>query len=163
MSQPTTTAPTSLTQDVLDVARASHVAVGTSDRWGENCVAWVESKGAPCRKARHEGYLCKRHNTVAANRQEKAHAQRKARIEQRRKKQEDALALHGDQWRERLDRVNEEIERRTGAVADDTAATRGHVHPSIRKKMVAKFSDSNVARVGELFKMKEELEAKLGI
>ncbi|WP_018296490.1 hypothetical protein [Corynebacterium lubricantis] len=145
-----------------DIALAAQVAIGGPDRWGDRCPAWIESKNRMCGRLRAQGYLCKLHNTVATRRLERATATTKAKREAIKQKRQERYNRHIDKWREQLKRVDAELERRTGSPSNDRAAYGGNVHPSIRRKQEAQFSDSNVKRVGELLELKRGLEREIG-
>ena len=133
------------------------VTVTPKDRWGDTCVAWVESRGQKCGKERSEGFLCPMHTKVAKRRLEKRQAKETADLA---RKQMYHIA-NRKQWQEQLAKVDAEIERRTGVLTTDRAAYGGVGVPAIEKHNLRQFSDSNVERVGELMRQKKDLEQKL--
>ena len=133
------------------------VTVTPKDRWGDTCVAWVESRGQKCGKDRSEGFLCPMHTKVAKRRLEKRQAKETAYLA---RKQMHHIA-NRKQWQEQLAKVDAEIERRTGVLTTDRAAYGGVGVPAIEKHNLRQFSDSNVERVGELMRQKKDLEQKL--
>lgn len=141
-----------------DQAVALQVALPVPDTWRDGCVAWVDSKDAQCRKPRKEGLLCTRHHNVAEKRFAAEVAKREAQAEKRAAKRREQLP----QWRAELERVRAEIERRDPAPHPDRAAYGGAMHPSIRKQQLARLSDSNVQRMGELVRRHEQLEKLIG-
>ena len=146
-----------------DLALATYVAIPNPNNWTDGCTAWVESRDAQCGKPRTEGFLCKRHHTTAVKRMEKNRAETVAKQEKRMSERAESIRVNGKEWMDRLDRVNSELNRRTGSLVKDRAATGGNVHPSIKKKVLGQFSDSNVSRVAELLRIKGDLERKLGL
>ena len=133
------------------------VTITPKDRWGDTCVAWVESRGEQCGKMRSEGFLCPMHTKVAQRRLDKRKAKEAAYLA---RKQRYHIA-NRKQWQEQLAKVDAEIERRTGVLTTDRAAYGGVGVPAIEKHNLRQFSDSNVERVGELMRQKEDLEQKL--
>ena len=133
------------------------VTVTPKDNWGDTCVAWVESRGQKCGKERSEGFLCPMHTKVAKRRLEKRQAKETAYLA---RKQMYHIA-NRKQWQEQLAKVDAEIERRTGVLTTDRAAYGGVGVPAIEKHNQRQLSDSNVERVGELLRQKEDLEQKL--
>ena len=133
------------------------VTITPKDRWGDTCVAWVESRGEQCGKTRSEGFLCPTHTKVAQRRLEKRQAKEAAYLA---RKQRYYIA-NRKQWQEQLAKVDAEIERRTGVLTTDRAAYGGVGVPAIEKHNLRQFSDSNVERVGELMRQKKDLEQKL--
>ena len=146
--------------DNRSIALAAQVAIGTTDRWPSDCVAWVDSRDAHCGKKRAQGFLCTRHHNVAVKRYDKLikdHEQRQERIKAHRE-------AHREEWEAKLATVNAELNRRTGAHDTiETAAIAGNVHPSIQKKKLSYLSDGNVAAVGKLLREQKDLHSKLGI
>lgn len=133
------------------------VTVTPKERWGDTCVAWVESRGEKCGKPRSEGFLCAMHVKVAQRRLGKRKAKEAAYLA---RKQMYHIA-NRKQWQEQLAKVDAEIERRTGVLTTDRAAYGGVGVPAIEKHNQRQLSDSNVERVGELLRQKRDLEQKL--
>lgn len=127
------------------------------DRWGDTCVAWVESRGEECGKSRSEGFLCPMHTKVAKRRLDKRKAKEAALLERKKKYHE----ANREKWEQQLAKVDAEIERRTRVLTTDRAAYGGVRVPAIEKHKLRQLSDSNVKRVGELLRQKEDLEQKL--
>lgn len=149
--------------DHTPLSLATRVAIGAPGSWGDGCAAWVDSRDAQCGKPRAEGYLCTRHHTVAVRRMK---GQKKARVEEvekREQQRQERLEKHGDRWRAQLARVEAELERRTGVLTTDRAAYGGVGATSVAKHNMKQFSDSNVKRVGELIRQRDDLRRKLGI
>ena|SRR5699024_2448858 len=142
-----------------DIALASTLALGPPRSWMDGCAAWVDSRDEQCGKPRTEGYLCTRHNKVATR-----HLEKKKRAAEKRKQQrQERLDKHGAKWRAQLARVEAELERRTGVLTTDRAAYGGVGATSVAKHNAKQFSDSNVKRVGELIRQRDDLRRKLGI
>ena len=141
-----------------DWALASMVAVTPPDRWGEKCVAWVESRDAECGKDVKHGFLCARHTTVAKRRWEKQRAKRQSRQEQRAQHR----AKHLPEWRAELDRIDTELARRTRPLTTDRAFSGGVGTDQHQKHLGRQFSDANVERVGTLLRRRQALEALIG-
>ena len=133
------------------------VTLTPKDRWGDTCVAWVESRGEQCGKTRSEGFLCPMHTKVAQRRLDKRKAKEAAYLERKKKYHE----ANREKWEHQLEKANAEIERRTGVLTTDRAAYGGVGVPAIEKHNLRQFSDSNVERVGELLRQKKDLEQKL--
>lgn len=133
------------------------VTITPKDRWGDTCVAWVESRGEQCGKTRSSGFLCPTHTKVAQRRLDKHKAKEAAYLERKKKYHE----ANREKWEEQLEKVDAEIERRTGVLTTDRAAYGGVGVPAIEKHNLRQFSDSNVERVGELLRQQKGLEQKL--
>lgn len=142
-----------------DIALASTLALGPPRSWVDGCAAWVDSRDEQCGKPRKEGYLCARHHKVAERHLEK----KKHATEKRKRQRQERLDKHGDRWRAQLARVEAELERRTGVLTTDRAAYGGVGATSVAKHNAKQFSDSNVKRVGELIRQRDDLRQKLGI
>lgn len=142
----------------LAVVLASLVAVTPPDRWGDGCVAWVESRGATCGKDVMFGFLCARHVKVAQRRWEKEGAERVRQARQRAQRREEKMHV----WVDELERVDAEIARRTAPLTTDRAFSGGVGTPQHRKHLLRQFSDSNVQRVGELARRRRTLEILIG-
>ena len=140
-----------------DLSLALQVALGNQKNWEDGCVAWVESRYSQCGKKRSEGFLCSRHISVAKRRAEA----RAAKLEAYQARKKLFHDKHISEWRERLDRVEAELERRTGVLTTDRAAYGGVGTPAIARHNQRQFSDSNIERVGELIREKESLESKI--
>lgn len=142
-----------------DRALAMQVALRLDD-WtaAQGCPAWIDSADRQCGRPPAEGYLCRRHHTVAVRRLEKDQARRQAAAEKRAAHR----AANLPAWRAELARVEAEIERRDRPVVADRAAVGGVVHPSIRKRQLAALSDTNVKRMAELYRRHDELTRKIG-
>lgn len=142
----------------LNTALASMVAITPPDRWGKQCVAWVESRDAECGKDVKHGFLCARHTTVAKRRWEKQQAKRQSREEQRTQHR----AQHMPEWLAERDRIDAEITRRTEPLTTDRAFSGGVGTGQHKKHLRRQFSDSNVERVGALLRRRETLDALIG-
>lgn len=142
----------------IDTAFALMVAVTPPDRWGEKCVAWVESRDAVCGKDVKHGFLCARHYTVAQRRWEKQQAKREAQEKQRAQYR----AQHMPEWLAERDRIDAEITRRTKPLTTDRAFSGGVGTAQHKKHVQRQFSESNVQRVGELARRRQKLEALIG-
>ena len=140
-----------------DLSLALQVALDNQKNWKEGCVAWVESRDSQCGKKRSEGFLCPRHISVAKRRAEV----RAAKLEAYQARKKLFHDRHIDEWRERIEKVEAEIERRTGVLTTDRAAYGGVGVPAVARHNQRQFSDSNVERVGELLRQKKDLEQKL--
>lgn len=141
-----------------DRALASMVAITPPDRWGEKCVAWVESRDAECGKDAKHGFLCARHATVAKNRWEKQQAKRQA----QKQKRAQHRAEHITEWRAELSRIDAELTKRTQPLTTDRAFSGGVGTGQHRKHLRRQFSDANVERVGALLQRRQTLEAMIG-
>lgn len=140
-----------------DLSLALQVALDNQNNWQDGCVAWVESRGEQCGKTRSEGFLCTAHTKVAQRRLDKRKAKEAAYLERKKKYHE----ANREKWEQQLEKVNAEIERRTGVLTTDRAAYGGVGVPAIEKHNQRQFSDSNVERVGELMRQQKDLEQKL--
>lgn len=134
------------------------VAITPPDRWGETCVAWVESRDAECGKDVKHGFLCSRHATVANRRWEKQQAKRQARQEQRAQHR----SKHLPEWRAELDRIDAELAKRTKTLTTDRAFSGGVGTKQHKSHLRRQFSDSNVKRVGALLSRHQTLETLIG-
>ena len=98
-----------------------------------HCPAWIESKGAECRRPATDGLLCKRHHHVAERRLTAAVQRRQAEAV---KATEKAPAR-----RARLASIEERIARLEGRLSHpdttDTAAYGGAVNPRIQARREA--------------------------
>ena len=145
--------------DTKAIALASTLALDPPRSWVDGCAAWVDSRDEQCGKPRSEGYLCTRHHKVATR-----HLERKrAAAEKRKQQRQERLEKHGDRWRAQLARVEAELERRTGMATTDRAAYGGVGAKQLRTAKGRGFSHSNVKRVGELIRQRDDLRRKLGI
>ena len=142
----------------LDTALASMVSVTPPDRWGTQCVAWVESRDSECGKDTKHGFLCTRHTTVAKRRLEKQIAKRGAQEEQ----YAQYRAQHMPEWLAERDRIDVEIAKRTEPLTTDRAFSGGVGTGQHKKHLRRQFSDSNLERVGALLRRRETLEALIG-
>ena len=122
-----------------DRALASMVAIMSPDRWGTQCVAWVESRDTECGKGATNGFLCSRHTTVAQHR-----------------------AQHITEWRAELARIDTELTKRTQPLTTDRAFSGGVGIKKHRKHLRRQFSDANTERVGALLQRRQTLEALIG-
>lgn len=140
------------------LALADQVAL-RMDNWNpeQGCPAWIESADRQCGKPNTEGYLCKRHHTVAVRRYEDHLLRERTKQERREAWREKNLPL----WRAELAKVDAEIERRDQPVVRDRAVG-GVVHPSIRTRQRALISDSNVKLMAALWRKHEELRRLIG-
>lgn len=134
------------------------VAITPPDSWGNQCVAWVESRDAECGKETKHGFLCPRHNTVAKRRWEKQQAKRQAREQKRAQHR----AQHITEWLAERDRIDAEIAKRTQPLTTDPAFSGGVGAGQHRKHLRRQFSDANVERVGTLLRRRQTLEALIG-
>lgn len=141
-----------------DRVLASMVAITPPDRWGKQCVAWVESRDTECGKNVKHGFLCPRHTTVAKRRWEKQQAKRQARQEQRAQHRSKRLP----EWRAELDRIDAELAKRTKTLTTDRAFSGGVGTKQHKSHLRRQFSDSNVERVGALLRRRQTLEALIG-
>lgn len=142
-----------------DTALALQVALARTDGWSKtHCVAWVDSKDAPCGKPRKEGLLCTRHHNVAVKKFDAYVTKTKQQQATRAAKRQENLP----RWREELAKVRAEIDRRDPPRIGDRAAYTGAVHPSIAKKRRAALSDSNVQRMAQLWRRHDELVSLIG-
>lgn len=141
-----------------DQALASMVAITPPDRWGKQCVAWVESRDTECGKDTKHGFLCPRHTTVAKRRWEKHQAKRQAREQQRAQHR----AQHITEWLAERDRIDAELAKRTQPLTTDRAFSGGVGTKKHRKHLSRQFSDANVERVGALLRRRQTLEVLIG-
>lgn len=117
------------------------------------CVAWMEAADRRCSKDRTEGYLCKRHHTVALKRVPKA----LAKIEQDEARSQAAAerrAERAPKLRERLAKIDAEIAHRTRERTTDMAV--------INTPLRTRLSDSQIARVAQLYRDREAIVRQLG-
>lgn len=147
-----------------EIALVSMVALGSPDRWrATGCVAWMEAAERVCGRDRAEGLLCKRHRGVAERRLAAEVAKERTRRAKAQERRAEQLQRHGDRWRAELERVEARMR-----VLDpppettDPAAYRGAVHPSIRRRQVARFSDARVQEMCRLLDRAAVLRRKLG-
>ena len=143
--------------DKTELALASYVALRMDDyRQEHGCPAWVESRGEQCGRKpfKEDGALCKRHRTVASNRHQKS--VEKFQQQQARRKAYQQAKL--PEWTAELEKVEADIQRYGSLDIDDPAATRGYTHPSIRRKQMNLFSDTNVQRMARLTRRAQELQ-----
>lgn len=141
-----------------DRALASMVAITPPDRWGEKCVAWIESRDAECGKDAKHGFLCAQHTTAAKRRWEKEKAKRQA----QKQKRAQHRAQHITEWRAELARIDAELTRRTRPLTTDRAFSGGVGTRKHRKHLRRQFSDANVERVGALLRRRQVLESLIG-
>lgn len=141
-----------------DRALASMVAIMSPDRWGTQCVAWVESRDTECGKGATNGFLYSRHTTVAKRRWEKQKAKRQAQEKQRAQHR----AQHITEWRAELARIDTELTKRTQPLTTDRAFSGGVGIKKHRKHLRRQFSDANTERVGALLQRRQTLEALIG-
>lgn len=153
------------TTEQKKIALASMLALGQPTNWHPTgCVAWVESADRVCARTRAEGLLCKRHHTVAVRRFAAEVEREKTRRAKWRAHREEQLARHGDRWRAELAKIEARMR-----VLDpppettDRAAYGGAVHPSIRRRQIARMSDARVEEMARLIRRAEVLRSKLGI
>lgn len=142
----------------FDRALASMVAITPPDRWGETCVAWVESRDEECRKSVKQGFLCPRHTTVAKRRWEKQKTKRQAQEQKR----AHYRAQHMAEWLAERGRIDAELIRRTQPITTDRAFSGGVGTGQHRKHLRRQFSDANVECVGALLRRRQTLEALIG-
>lgn len=64
---------------ISDNGLAALVTTRPPDGWADGCVAWVAVRDAQCGRPRAEGWLCRRHHTVAWRRATRALRVRQAR------------------------------------------------------------------------------------
>lgn len=137
---------------------ASHVGIG---HWADNpdCVAWMDTAEKVCGKPRVEGFLCRRHHTVAVKRAEAAAL--KAAVEKLAalKRRERMLP----KWRAELARIEARM-----AVLDppplttDRAAYAGAQHAAVTRHQRRALSDARVAEMAALVARAEQLRRKIG-
>jgi CDGSH-type Zn-finger protein len=134
-----------------DEALATLVVVGPLTPG--TCNAWLESAGRRCGKSETQPYLCGRHVTVALRRAEVA-AEKGA---QAAAKRASWRAENVPKMRAELDRVRAEIQR----LDPPSVAPLDHgvLNVPLRKRML---SDSKVARLADLHRRREHLEAIVG-
>lgn len=143
---------------IPDVVLASVVAVTPPDRWGDGCVAWVDSRGSECGKDVKQGFLCARHVKVAQRRWDKECSWRAHEARLRARRREEKVHM----WRDELAEIDAEIARRTAPLTTDRAFSGGVGTSQHRKHLLRQFSDSNVQRVGELARRRRTLEILIG-
>lgn len=141
-----------------DRALASMVAITPPDRWGKQCVAWVESRDTECGKDVKQGFLCARHTTVAKRRWEKQKAKRQTQEQKR----AHYRAQHMTEWLAELARIDAELTKRTQPLTTDRAFSGGVGTKKHRKHLRRQFSDANTERVGALLQRRQTLEALIG-
>lgn len=137
---------------------AMYVAIPRPEAWLDGCVAWIDSADRQCRKPRTVGLLCTRHHNTATRRMEKQSEKEKTQAARRSAFRNEHLAT----WTARLATVEAELRRRTSPMTTDRAAFGGVTHPSIERKRLGQLSDSNVQRVGELIRERDDLIRKIG-
>lgn len=145
---------------------ASTVLIGAFDSILDNyetrmgCVAWIDASDRRCGKE-SAGYLCKRHEAVAARRWEKHAAKVAAQAEERERIRVARRQFDLPKWQDELARVEAQINRLDPPRPDDRAAYTGIVHPSIRRQQRAALSDSKVQKMAALWARHEELSRKI--
>lgn len=129
------------------------------------CQHWIgsDATGRMCDAVVVEGALpyCSKHREIQRRRAVKEAEKRRA---QRARADAAWMERNGyrlGSWRTQLERAEAEYERRTSSPVNDRAAYGGASHPSIRRQQLASFSDTNVARVGELSRIIERLRADI--
>lgn len=143
-----------------EIALASYVALRV-DGWESwtSCPAWVESADRKCGRELIDGtLLCKRHRTVAVSRQLKA--AEKANDNHAKKAAYRAEML--PRWREKLARVEADIERYGASPVSDRAAVGGATHPAVMAAQARHLSDSNVERMAGLWRTHRLLTDLIG-
>lgn len=125
MSEPTTRQKALAAQVILPMAPLPETA--------GHCPAWIESKGAECRRPATDGLLCRRHHHVAERRLTAAVQKRQAEAAKAREKDPARRA--------RLASIEERIARLEGRLSrpdtTDTAAYGGAVNPRIQARREA--------------------------
>ena len=152
------TAPTTLQK-----ALAAQVALPLAQlpETAGHCPAWIESKGAECRRPATDGLLCRRHHHVAERRLTAA-------IEKRQAKAAKAAAK-APARRARLAEIEERIARLQSRLSrpdtTDTAAYGGAVNPRIQaRREAAMMRDVEIgAELHRLTRQAESLRSLLGV
>ena len=143
--------------DAMDLALT--VALPRPERWGASCPAWIESADRKCGKPRTEGYLCKRHHTVAVRRLAVRREVDARQSEQAAERRARNLPL----WREELARIEKRMAALDPPLATtDRAAYGGVLHPSIVRERARRWSDSRVEEMARLVNRAEDLRRWIG-
>ena len=126
-----------------------------------HCPAWIESKGAECRRPATDGLLCRRHHNVAERRLAAAVQKRQAEAAKAREK--------APARRARLAAIEERIARLQSRLSHpdttDTAAYGGAVNPRIQaRREAAMVRDVETgAELHRLTRQAESLRSLLGV
>lgn len=146
--------------DLSEKALASYVALRVDD-WApeQGCAAWLESAERTCTKPVVEGaMLCKRHRNISLKREQAARVKQKEQ-----KVRRDAYRAENlPKWRAERELIEAQMERYGSPATTDRAAYGGATHPSIRRKQLQQFSDTNVRRMADLSKRWQRLTEQIG-
>ena len=146
--------------DVGEKALASYVALRIDD-WNisQGCVAWVGSRQSTCAKP-PAGYslLCTRHRNVALKREQKARIKQKEQADRTKAYRAENLP----KWRAERELIEAQMDHYGSPATTDRAAYGGATHPSIRRKQLQQFSDTNVRRMARLSERWQKLTELIG-
>jgi len=146
--------------DVGEKALAGYVALRIDD-WSpeRGCCAWVESRGSTCGKQPVESaMLCTRHRNVALKREQAARVKHKEQAARR----DSYRAENLPKWRAERELIETQMNHYGSPATTDRAAYGGATHPSIRRKQLQQFSDTNVKRMARLSERWQKLTELIG-
>ena len=143
-----------------EIALASYVALRVDD-WDESrgCAGWVNSRESTCSKPPVEGsMLCKRHRNVALKREQAARIKQKEQADRTKAYRAENLP----KWRAERELIEAQMDHYGSPATTDRAAYGGATHPSIRRKQLQQFSDTNVKRMARLSERWQKLTELIG-
>ena len=146
--------------NVGEKALASYVALRVDD-WdiSRGCVGWLESRGTTCRKPPvKDSMLCTRHRNLALKREQKARIKQKEQADRTKAYRAENLP----KWRAERELIEAQMDHYGSPATTDRAAYGGATHPSIRRKQLQQFSDTNVQRMARLSERWQKLTELIG-
>ena len=146
--------------DVGEKALASYVALRIDDwRPEHGCPAWIESADRQCgRQPIESAMLCARHRNVSLKREQKARIKQKEQADRTKAYRAENLP----KWRAERELIEAQMEHYGSPATNDRAAFGGQAHPSIRRKQLQQFSDTNVRRMARLSERWQKLTELIG-